>query len=138
MKPAVPSFGYFCLLSAWISAAASAQPAAPVVWDCRIERVIENGRTTLLDDEARATPAGRFVFSADAAASSGCLLDPAGGCARAFTSAVAGGGVLRLAVTDPDGALDLVNIFTSTGRFIRIHGQTQWMGQQGDCTRRKG
>jgi hypothetical protein len=113
---------------------------SPSVWECKVERRIENGKTTMYDDKMRASPAERLIFVAETAGNRGCLLEPApkGSCGVMFTGAAESGGMLRLDRMDEHNTLDLVNIFPSSGRFIRIHGQTQWMGKPGDCVATKG
>ncbi|MBI1360974.1 MAG: hypothetical protein GC155_11910 [Alphaproteobacteria bacterium] len=120
---------------ALLQAPAFAEPAKPAVWECTIERKIESGKTTMYDAKMRADRSLRFTFVADTAGNRGCLLDAAkkDDCAEMFTGAAETGGMLRLDVMDEHNVLDLVNIFPSSGRFMRIHGDTQWMGKPGDC-----
>jgi hypothetical protein len=117
------------------SALAQLRHAPPVVWECKVERRIENGKTTMYDEKMRASASERLVFVAETSDNRGCLLDPAkkDGCGVMFTGAEESGGMLRLDRMDEHHTLDLVNIFPSSGRFIRIHGGTQWMGKPGDC-----
>jgi hypothetical protein len=105
------------------------------VWECKIEQRIEHSRSTAYTEAQRAQPNLRLDFAVDPAANKGCLLTPgADTCATAFNGAGEQNGVLRLDARH-DNTLDLVNIFPSTGRFIRIHGDVQWTGKAGDCVR---
>lgn len=112
--------------------------AAPQAWSCRIERVIVDSRTTFPDARERASNSSRLRFEADTEKGTGCLRTAEGECAVSYTGAIEGGGVLRLAATDAGGVLDLVNIWTSSGRWVRLKGPTQWMGQPGDCEKAPG
>jgi hypothetical protein len=107
--------------------------AAPQAWSCRIERIIVDSQTTFPDARERASNSSRLRFEADTETGTGCLRTAEGGCAVSYTGAIEGGGVLRLAATDAAGVLDLVNIWTASGRWVRLKGATQWMGQPGDC-----
>ena len=126
---------------ALVGAPALAEPpkAGPAVWECKVERRIENGKTTMYDEKMRDSAAERLVFVAETAGNRGCLLDSARAerCSVLFTGAAESGGMLRLDRMDENHTLDLVNIFPASGRFIRIHGQTQWMGKSGDCVASK-
>jgi hypothetical protein len=117
------------------SALAQLKKTPPAVWECKIERRIDSGKTTMYDEKMRANAAERLVFVAETVGNRGCLLDPAkkDNCGVMFTGASEGGGMLRLDRMDENQRLDLVNIFPLSGRFIRIHGDTQWMGKEGDC-----
>ena len=114
--------------------------SAPAVWECKVERRIENGKTTLYDEKMRASPTERLTFVAETAGNRGCLLDQTrkNQCGVLFTGAAESGGMLRLDRMDETHTLDLVNIFPASGRFISIHGQTQWMGKPGDCVLAQG
>jgi hypothetical protein len=132
-------FQILCI-GALIAAPAFADPANPVVYECKVERRIETGKTTMYDEPTRAKAAMRFDFVADVKGNRGCLL-AAGSkdtCDILFTGADDNGGMVRLDRMDAAKKLDLVNIFPLSGRFIRIHGDTQWMGKQGDCVLAKG
>jgi hypothetical protein len=120
-----------------IAAAGSPALAAPQTWTCRIERVIVDSKTSFPNAKARSSSSGQFRFEADTETGTGCLrsVEAGGGCLVAYTGAIEGGGVVRLAATDASGTLDLVNIWTSSGRFVRLKGGTQWMGQPGDCVK---
>lgn len=113
--------------------------ASQVVWECKVERRIDSGKTTMYDEKMRASAAERFTFVAETSGNRGCLLDPRkqDDCAVIFTGAEEAGGMLRLDRMDEANRLDLVNIFPLSGRFIRIHGDTQWMGKPGDCVAAK-
>ncbi len=122
-------------IGALMQAPSFAEPAKPAVWECTVERRIEAGKTTMYDAKMRADHSLRFVFVADTAGDRGCMLAAAkkDDCGEMFTGAAETGGMLRLDMVDENKVLDLVNIFPSTGEFIRIHGNTQWMGKPGDC-----
>jgi hypothetical protein len=122
------------------AALAQLKKTPPVVWECKVERRIDSGKTTMYDEKMRASAAERMVFVAETVSNRGCLLDPAkkDDCGVMFTGASESGGMLRLDRMDENHHLDLVNIFPLSGRFIRIHGDTQWMGKPGDCIAAKG
>lgn len=103
---------------------APAALAAPQAWSCRVERLIVDSRTTFPDARDRASASSRLRFEADTEAGTGCLRERDGRCAVSYTGAIEGGGVLRLAATDAAGVLDLVNIWTSSGRWVRLKGTT--------------
>jgi hypothetical protein len=117
------------------AAFAQLRKTPPAVWECKVERRIDGGKTTMYDEKMRADRAERQVFVAETSVNRGCLLNPAkeDDCGVIFTGASESGGMLRLDRMDEHHMLDLVNIFPSSGRFIRIHGDTQWMGKPGDC-----
>jgi hypothetical protein len=121
------------------SAFAQLKKTPPAVWECKIERRIDGGKTIMYDEKMRANLAERLVFVAETGGNRGCLLDPAkkDNCGVMFTGATEAGGMLRLDRMDENQTLDLVNIFPSSGRFIRIHGDTQWVGKPGDCVAAK-
>ncbi|MEP7210352.1 MAG: hypothetical protein ABI740_05900 [Alphaproteobacteria bacterium] len=120
-------------------ALAQLKKTPPIVWECKVERRIDAGKTTMYDEKMRASATERLVFVAETGSNRGCLLDPAkkDNCGVMFTGASEGGGMLRLDRMDENQHLDLVNIFPSSGRFIRIHGDTQWVGKPGDCVAAK-
>jgi hypothetical protein len=107
------------------------------VWECKVERRIDSGHTTMYEEGQRASSKLRMDFALDAKANKGCLMDVGSDskCAVVYTGAGENGGIVRLDMKAPDNMLDLVNIFAKTGSFVRIHGETQWMGKTGDCVK---
>lgn len=128
------------LLAGLAAALAAPAFADTQVWECRIERRIDSGHTTMMEDGQRASPKMRFDFVIDSAANKACLLKAGSPdiCDVIYTGAGEAGGMVHMAVKADDMPLDLVNIFPRTGTFIRIFGDTQWMGKQGDCVPARG
>src|SRR5262245_20598698 len=111
------------VLSALLSLVALPAFADTEVWECKVERRIDSGHTTMYEEGQRASPKLRMDFALDTKANKGCLMDVGSDskCAVIYTGAADEGGRVRLDMKAPDNMLDLVNIFPKTGTFIRIH-----------------